>query len=348
MRQVWPLDPASYVPHPLHRAESAWPEANCSVDLWIEVLHAAGFEPLAALPCAFAIDLEGDQWTFFKLPFGDLFDLYGLEVFELNVWRPLIEHVEDQLAQRRLLIVEVDACYLPDTAGVTYHAAHVKTSIGIQMADVERRRLGYFHNAGYHELEGDDFDAVFRPPAPLTPSEHLPPYTEVVKPGTHPPRSGRALVEGSLDLLRVHLARRPAENPFRRYAAAFPSHLEWLVGGPLDTFHRYAFATLRQCGSAFALAAAYLRWLADNGEADLQRLAAPCDAIANTSKTLQFKTARVVQAGRPFDAAPLIAAMAERWDELMQGLTARCGVSGPTSPATCSPGSSGSVASTRR
>jgi hypothetical protein len=134
MRQVWPLDAGRYVPHPLHRAESAWPEANCSVDLWIEVLHAAGFEPLAALPCAFAIDLEGDQWTFFKLPFGDLDDLYGLEVFELNVWRPLIEHVDDQLAQRRLLIVEVDACYLPDTAGVTYHAAHVKTSIGIQMA----------------------------------------------------------------------------------------------------------------------------------------------------------------------------------------------------------------------
>ena len=28
--------------------------------------------------------------------------------------------------------------------------------------DLAERRLGYFHNAGYFELEGDDFDGVFR------------------------------------------------------------------------------------------------------------------------------------------------------------------------------------------
>ena len=36
-------------PHPLHGLERNWPETNCYVDLWIEVLHADGREPTAAL-----------------------------------------------------------------------------------------------------------------------------------------------------------------------------------------------------------------------------------------------------------------------------------------------------------
>lgn len=346
MRQVWPLVAASYVPHPLHRTESAWPESNCYVDLWIELLHAAGFEPLAALPCTLTIDLEGDQWTFFKFPHADLAALYGLDVFELNVWRSLREHVDDQLAQRRPLIVEVDAFHLPDTAGTSYRTEHVKTSIGVQMLDAERRRLGYFHNGGYYELEGEDFDAVL----PLTPSPasgQLAPYTEVVKLGLWPPCTGPQLVSRSIDLLRVHLSRRPTENPFARYAGAFTSHLGWLSGGPLENFHRYAFATLRQCGSAFALAAAYLRWLTSHGEADLQRPAESCEAIATTAKTLQFKIARVVQSHRPFDAGPLIASMAEAWDDVMRALAARYGDASGSPAAHATRGSHGSLESTR-
>ena len=71
-------------------ADRAWPESNCYVDLWIELLHAAGAEPLAALRFTLAVDVEGDQWTFFKFPLADLEALYGVSVFELNVWRPLV------------------------------------------------------------------------------------------------------------------------------------------------------------------------------------------------------------------------------------------------------------------
>jgi len=39
-----------------------------------------------------AIDFEGDQWTFFKPPHEDLKALYGIDVQELYVWRPLLEH----------------------------------------------------------------------------------------------------------------------------------------------------------------------------------------------------------------------------------------------------------------
>jgi len=172
MQELWPIEPAAYTPHPLHRTELVWPQSNCYVDLWIELLHTFGVEPLAAMPFTFAVDLEGDQWTFFKFPLADLDALYGIQVFELNVWDSLPGHVEQQLSLGRPCLVEVDAFHMPDTAGTSYHAEHVKTSIGIQAIDVDGGRLGYFHNAGYYELDRRDFNGVFRhsicwaPPSP--------------------------------------------------------------------------------------------------------------------------------------------------------------------------------------
>jgi uncharacterized protein DUF1839 len=320
--RVWDLDPAAYAPHPLHAADRAWPESNCSVDLWVELLHTAGAEPLAALPFCLAIDLEGDQWTFFKFPLADLDALYGVDVFELNVWCSLAGHVAEQLALGRPAIVEVDAFYLPDTAGTSYRANHVKTSIGIQAIDLEGRRLGYFHNAGYYELSGDDFAGVFRLEGHLTHAEYLPPYVEVAKLHQRAPRTGRALFDASLALLRTHLARRPATNPFHRYAARFPADLASLAGQPLSSFHNYAFATLRQCGAAFELGSTYFCWLEERGECGLQPAAAACARIATTAKALQFKTARAVNTQKPFDPAPMLETMSAAWDETMTTLTA--------------------------
>ena len=52
----------------------------------------------------------------------------------------------------------------------------------------------------------------------------------------------------------------------QRAARFVRGNLEWLADKDLPTFHRYAFATLRQCGAAFELAALYLRWLTEHGE----------------------------------------------------------------------------------
>jgi len=323
MVRLWNIEPGAYARHPLHATDRAWLEANCSVDLWVELLHTAGAEPLAALPFALAVDVEGDQWTFFKFPLADLEALYDVSVFELNVWRPLVLHVAEQLALGRPSIVEVDAFYLPDTGGTSYRAGHVKTSIGIQGLDREGRRLGYFHNAGYYELTGEDFAGVFRLEGHLTGPEYLPPYVEVAKLGTRQVPTGRALVDASLALLRAHLARRPASNPFRRYAPRFERDLDWLSTEPLSCFHSYAFATLRQFGAAFELAGAYLRWLQAGGECGLERAEESCELIATTAKALQFKTARAVSTRRPLDAAPLLEKMAGAWDETMTTLTDR-------------------------
>lgn len=321
MRRLWPLDPAAYTRHGLHGADRAWPESNCYVDLWVELLHAHGVEPAAALPFVFSLDCEGDQWTFAKFPLADLYSLYGVEVFELNVWRPVIVHIEEQLALDRPSIVEVDAFHLPDTAGTSYHASHVKTSIAVQALNRGARRLGYFHNAGYHELDGPDFAGLFG----LDASGHecLPPYVEAVKLRARAPYQGSALVFASLDLLRGHMDRRPRDNPFRRWAPRLAADLESLSAGSLADFHPYAFATFRQFGAAFELGAAYLRWLQDNGEDGLEEEAAACDVIAATAKVLQLKTARLVSARRAFDPGPLLDTMATAWDVAIMGLTAR-------------------------
>src|SRR6185369_1356547 len=186
MRAIWPLDPATYTRHPLHEGDRAWTESNCYVDLWIELLHSSGVEPLAALPFVFAVDLEGDQWTFFKFPTPDLNALYGVDVIELQIWRPIAAHLDKQLALGRPSLVEVDAFYLPDTAGTSYHAEHVKTTIGVQALDLAAQRAGYFHNAGYYELDGADFVGVFLVAEYVDDPKYLPPYVEVAKLGVRP------------------------------------------------------------------------------------------------------------------------------------------------------------------
>ena len=123
------IDPSGYRPHPLHASERTWTETNCYVDLWIELLHALDLDPLAAAAFTISTDFEGDQWTFFKFPPEDLRALFGLEVAEFNVWRPVLDHAEEQLELGRLLIMDADAWFLPDTQGVSYQLAHVKSAM---------------------------------------------------------------------------------------------------------------------------------------------------------------------------------------------------------------------------
>jgi len=332
IQRVWDIDAASYRQHPLHDGQRIWPETNCYVDVWIEILNQAGHEPQAALPFVFGIDLDADQWTFFKFPPVDLARLYGIAVTELNVWRPLVDHLETHIARGQVAIVEVDAFHLRDTAGTAYRREHVKTSIGVQLLDREARRLGYFHNASYFELCGDDFDAVLRTVAPSTDPMLLPPYAELATFGTRPPLRGRELVEASLDLLHGHLAAAPAANPIRRYAACMTADLRSLGAYGVGAFHRYAFATLRQLGAAFELGASYLRWLSAHGQPGLQETIQRCDVIADGAKILQFKAARAATTGRELQALDLLAGMAAAWDAALDVLQRRFAATSAVSP----------------
>ena len=60
MKVIADLDAATYQRHATHAESCAWPEKNCYVDLWIELLHGLRLEPLAMLPFVVAVDFEGD------------------------------------------------------------------------------------------------------------------------------------------------------------------------------------------------------------------------------------------------------------------------------------------------
>jgi Domain of unknown function (DUF1839) len=311
------IDAATHRPHALHSAERIWVEKNCYVDLWIELLAARGLEPLACMPFVLSMDFEGDQWTFFKPPLTDLRRLYGIDVQELTVWRPLLDHAVEHLSAGKLLTVEVDAFWLPDTVATDYRHAHSKTTIALNDLDLSTRRLGYFHNAGYFALEGEDFDQIF---ATQTAATALPPYAEMIRIDRVTRRSEPELRSMSLLLLDQHLAWRPVTNPVARFAQRFAADLPSLHQAGLTGYHRWAFAGVRQLGAAFELAAAHLRWL--QGGDDLEAAAVAFERIAQHSKAFILKAARAVNAGRSLDATPLFVEMAEAWDRGMEATIA--------------------------
>jgi len=311
--RVAALEAATYQRHPIHGENRTWAETNCYTDLLVEMLHGLGHEPCAVLPYTLAIDFEGDQWTFFKPPHTEVESLYGVDIQELAIWRPLVEHVRDQVAAGRIVLIELDSFFLPDTAGTAYKIAHVKTAVGVNEIDVESRHLGYFHNNGYFEVSGDDFDELFHMNG-LPHDRMLPPFCEIAKisEGAAIPRGPR-LVEASLALLDRHLARAPRTNPFPRFRAQFERDLEALMAADIGAFHKYSFATLRQYGACFELAETYLRWLAAHGIAGLDAPAAALRGIAETAKQLQFQLARSMARRKPLDLAP-VDAMAAQWE----------------------------------
>lgn len=311
------LDPATYRPHMLHAGDRAYPETNCYADILIELVHARGDEPLAAMGSAVRMDFEGDQWTFFKPQPSDFERLYGIDIHEMQPYRSLTLQIAEQIAEGRTISAELDSFHLPDTASTSYRTEHVKSSVIAEAIDVEGERLHYFHNTSLHALEGEDFREVFRTARELS-GDVLPPYTELVRFDAGPRLEGEALRGEALALLRHHLARRPATNPFPRFGAQLDRRLPELLEGDAAEYHAYAFATVRMAGAAFGIAAAHADWLL--GERG-RRAAEAFTRIVDGSKVLSMRLAR----RRPFETEPRIAALAEAWDEGLAALDAAVG-----------------------
>jgi hypothetical protein len=324
---AWPdsaLDATAYRRHPLHAEDRTFVEKNCYVDIWIEVLHALGCEPLAIAPFVVAIDFEGDQWTFFKPPHDELRDLYGVDVQELNVWRPLIDHAREHLAAGKLISTEADAFWLPDTAGTDYRTTHTKSTIVLADLDEGARRLGYFHNAGYFVLEGEDFDRTFHLHAPRPP-EFMPLFAEVIRTDRVVRREPGELATRARTLLARHLARRPTDNPVARFGARFAQDLPALTAAGLPHYHAWAFATTRQLGAAAEYAALHLRWLADHGAVDAAAIAPAIAAytdLATGTKAFILKAARAVNSKKPLDASASFEGWSAAWQTAMDAMVA--------------------------
>ncbi len=306
--KVLDLDATKYARHVLHADDRAWMEKNCYVDIWIEVIHAVGCEPMAMIPHVVALDFEGDQWTFFKPPHEELRDLYGIDVTELNCWRPLLDHAREHLAAGKLISSEADAWWLPDTSGTDYRRQHTKSTIVLNELDADARRLGYFHNAGYFVLEGEDFDQTFAP-------QVMPFFAELVRLDRLVRRPREELAAMSGKLLARHLARRPLTNPIARFAARFAEELPELQQRGLPYYHAWAFATVRQLGAAAELMAMYLRWLASAPDAgQFSPAAGAYDTISAGAKSFILKAARAVNTKKPYDATSTFDEWARAWD----------------------------------
>ena len=309
---LWGTTLSAYECHPLHVPGRTYLETNCYADVLIELLHARGDEPLAMFGFIVRSDWEGDQFTYFKPPHGDLDRLFGVDVHEMLPYRSIPEHIERQLELGRTVLVEIDAWYLPDTAATSYRQEHLKTTVAPEMIDREAQRMRYFHNAGLYELDGEDYRGAFRMLPQFT-DDVMDPFIEVVRFDAGPRLTGEDLREGARELLRHHYARRPARNPFVAWTESLSRDLPRLLAGAATDYHEYAFVTVRMVGSAFELCADHVEWVLG---ADGAPAAAALRSIVEGSKTVSFRLAR----RRPFDPEPALAGLAEAWDDAMEAL----------------------------
>jgi hypothetical protein len=306
------LDPDRYEPHALHAPERSYSETNCYTDILIEFLHARGEEPLAMMGCALRVDFEGDQWTFFKPLPEELVALYGVDIHEMQPYRPLPEQIAEQIGSGRTIIVELDSWYLPDTVATSYRREHVKTSVVAEAIDREGERMRYFHGPGYYELGPEDYRGVFRLGRELS-ADVLPPYTELVRLDAGPALRGEQLRAAARELLTGHIRARPRSNPFARFGAALAREMPRLLEGDHAAYHDYAFATVRMVGSAFEAGHSHVRWVLGEAAAPA---AEAMERIVEGSKALSFKLAR----RRAFDPEPALGELAQAWDDTFAAL----------------------------
>ena len=310
------LEAATWQPHALHGAARDWPQTNCHTDLWIEVLHALGLPPQAALGFTVTQDFEGDQFTFFKFPPEDLESLFGIVVQELAIYESVEAHVTEQIARGRLALAEVDGFFLPDTAGASYRTEHTKTTVGVNRLDVAGHAMDYFHNDGLFSLSGADFDGIF-----ASASGPLFPYVEFAKfPARYDPGGFHAK---SCGLMQRHLSRLPARNPVAAWQEEFPAQIKALAMRDPAHFHKYAFNTARQTGANFGLLAAHLDWLTAGGETGLEGARDAALAFSSTAKSLQFQMARAVNRKKFDGLETLLGPLAGHWDACIGALRAR-------------------------
>ena len=305
------LVPDAYSPHALHDSERMWPETNCYIDLWIEVLNSLKLPPEAMLGFTMGQDFEGDQFTFFKVPLEDLEALYGIRCTELAIYDKVERHVAEQIGRGRLCLVEMDSFYMPDTQGVGYRREHGKTTVAINRLDMAARELDYFHNGGFFQLSGEDFDGLFQ--LHLT-DEDLPflPYTEFAKFPAAKPGDGE-IRQVSRRLLAFHFGRRPATNPIRAFAQVFPAQVEAVAERPFGFFHKYAFNTLRQLGANFELAGGHLDWISP----EFADAADHARRISEVAKSVQFQLARAVTRKKFDPLATALDPAADAWDAMI-------------------------------
>jgi hypothetical protein len=311
-KQLFELTPEAFKPHALHSSDKNFRETNCYADLIIEIVNCLGLNPIPCLAYTLGGDFEGDQWTFGKPSHDDLFNLYGIQIEELSLYRTLVDQMTTQVNLGKVPMIEADAYYLPDTEGIDYRQNHVKTTIGITHIDITTKKMFYFHNDVLAKLEGEDFDQILQPPASLL-EAYLSPYCELLK-----LKNLKKIDEKELRIIALinaakHFRKRANTNPIIAYQSAIATHQMQIIQGGQAAYHAYTFVAPRQMGASHELGSAFLSWLSQDHQ-DLAVAANAFEAIAGLSKSLVLKLARVAHSGKPANLEGIFTDIAHQWE----------------------------------
>lgn len=311
-----PVFRAAHIPHVLHTGQRLWSRANAYASLWIELLSGWGFEPLAALGCAVALDFDGDQFTVLSLPPDDLKMLYGVTTFRLAIYDRLEAHIATQTAAGNVVLAEVDAFHLPDVPSL-YGVLHGPTLVGIDRLDRENGIASYYRQGRRYELSGDDYRGIFRQPA-LVDAYHdaLIRHVECAK-RAFPPVSEEALAAVSVQLLRRHLGRVPQRNPIAAFRETLASALDTLSRCGETYRHSFAYGTLSQLGSHFELFTAYLHWLEERHHAQPAGCIQASQRLVSESLVCQMRLLRATTRGRVDPCEDSLNLLEAAYDELI-------------------------------
>ena len=304
------LDPATYEPHAVHAGGRTYPETNCYTDILVELLHARGDEPLAALGFTCASTSRATSGRSSSRRRATSSAVRHRHPRDAAV--PAAARTRSPSSSRagRTMIVELDAWYLPDTAATSYRTEHVKTSVVAEAIDLDGERLRYFHNAALYELEGDDYRGVFRlgRRSPTTCCRRTPSSCRFDA-GPRLRRRRRCAPPRS-SCSAHHLDAAPATQPvraLRRAARRRPA-------GAARRRRRPATTPTRSPPCAWPAPAFELLRVARRLAARRRRRAGVRRAAARSSRAARcssFKLAR----RRAFDPEPAVAALAAAWDE---------------------------------
>jgi hypothetical protein len=145
----------------------------------------------------------------------------------------------------------------------------------------------------------------------------MPLFAELVRIDRRVQRDDDSLKQQALGLLREHYEWRPRRNPFTAFGERLARDMPAMREAGLPHYHAWAFASVRQAGAAFELAAAHLQWLG------LHEPAAQFREISAANKSLILKGARAAATGKLFDAKEAMSVMATAWNEGMAQLAVR-------------------------
>ena len=149
----------------------------------------------------------------------------------------------------------------------------------------------------------------------------MPLFAETVRFERLVKRADADLLARSKALWNKHLLRVPPTNPVTRFQERFGRDLPLLHERGLAHYHAWAFATTRQLGAAFELAASNLRWMQQLGQPGLVDAIAAFDVIAGNCKSFILKGARTVNSKRAFDGTAMFGEMSAAWESGLANLS---------------------------